>query len=112
MSKIFYDHLLNLEEVAKEINKVARDKEEKEELWNLVDEMVHHKVLGCILDKLDKRDHEEFLYRFHETPHSDNIITFLKSKIGENIEELIKQEIGGLAFDLLEEIRLLKNPSK
>src|SRR3989304_4293940 len=98
MSKLFFDHLVSLEDLEKEIKKVATSKEEKEELWGLVDEIMHHKVMGCILNKLPRDNHEEFLEMFHKHPHDEDLIDYLQEKIGENIEELIKGEIGNLAF--------------
>ncbi|OGM75673.1 hypothetical protein A2210_02975 [Candidatus Woesebacteria bacterium RIFOXYA1_FULL_40_18] len=106
MSKLFFDHLVSLEDVEKEIKKVATSKEEKEELWGLVDEIMHHKVMGCILDKLPRDNHEEFLEMFHKHPHDETLIDYLQEKIGENIEELIKGEIGNLAFEILNEIKI------
>lgn len=108
MSKIFYDHLIVLEEVESEIKKFAETKEERDELWGLVDELVHHKVLDTILDKLPHAHHEEFLGKFHQAPHDESILIYLKEKIGENIEELIKEEIGALAFDLLSDLKAKK----
>jgi hypothetical protein len=109
MSKLFFDQLIVLDEVDKEIKKVASSKEEQEELWQLVDEMVHHRVMGCVLDRLPKLHHEEFLAKFNAAPHDESLLDYLKEKIGENIEELIKQEVGDLAFELLEEIRGKRN---
>lgn len=105
MSKLFFDHLLSLEEVEKEIKRVSSTKEEEEELWGIVDEIVHHKILGCILERLPEENHTEFLERFHKAPYDMGIMEFLVAKIGENIEEIIRQEIGGLAYELLAEIR-------
>lgn len=106
MSKIFYDRLLSLEKIDDEIRKISRSKEEQEELWGLVDEIVHHKALGCILDKLPRDSHEEFLTLFHSAPHDEDLILgYLKEKIGENVEEILRQELGNLAFDLLAEIK-------
>jgi hypothetical protein len=106
MSKLFFDHLIELKEVDKEIRKVAKTHQEREELWVLVDEIVHHKVMGCILGKLSREHHEEFLDMFHKSPHDEElIISYLKHRIGDNVEELIKQEIGGLASELLDEIK-------
>ncbi len=106
MSKLFFDHLLALEEIDKEIKKVAKSQEEREELWALVDEIVHHKALGCILDKLPRDSHEEFLDMFHKAPHDEDLLLgYLKEKIGENVEEILKTELGNLAFELLTEIR-------
>jgi len=108
MSKLFFDQLLVLDEVEGEIKKIAKTQEEKEELWGLVDEMVHHRVLGCVLDRLPRENHEEFLERFHASPQDESLLGYLKEKIGDNIDELIRQEIGDLAFELLEEIRAEK----
>lgn len=105
MSKLFFDHLVVLEEVEAEIKKTSQTKEERDELWELIDEMLHHRVLDTILDKLHHSHHEEFLEKFHRAPHDENLIDYLKEKIGENIEELIKAEIGELAFGILSDLR-------
>jgi len=105
MSKLYYDHLIVLDEIEAEIKKGAKSQEEKEELWKVVDEMVHHRVMGCVLENLPEKHHREFLDKFHKAPHDEGLITYLKEKVGENIEDLIKQEIGNLAFELLKEFR-------
>jgi hypothetical protein len=105
MSKLFFDDLIKLDEVEAEIKKVTRTNEEKEELWQIVDEIIHHRIIGCILDNLPKKNHQEFLERFHATPYDVGLMDYLIEKIGENIEEIIRQEIGGLAYELLAEIR-------
>lgn len=105
MSKLFFDHLIELKEIDIQIKKISEIQEEREELWGLVDEMVHHKVMDCILDKLPKNHHEEFLDLFRKSPHDgDLLFNYLKKQIGENIESLIKQEIGGLSADILKDI--------
>lgn len=106
MSKLFFDHLVEYKKIDKEIKKAAKTAEEREELWILVDEIVHHKVLGCILDRLPRENHEEFLEMYHKSPYDEELLFgYLKGKVGENIEESIKQEIGSLATELLEEIK-------
>ncbi len=105
MSKLFFDHLVELKEVEKQIKKATKSQEEREELWGLVDEIIHHKVMGCILGKLPKDHHDEFLCLFHKSPHDEEIIfAYLRKKIGDNIEELIRQEIGELSTDILKDI--------
>jgi hypothetical protein len=105
MSKLFFDHLLSLEKVEKEIKRSSSTKEEEEELWRLVDEIVQCKILDCILERLPEENHPEFLEMYHKAPYDMGIMEFLVTKIGENIEEIIRQEIGGLAYELLAEIR-------
>jgi len=109
MSKLFYDHLLVLEEVETEIKKTASSKEEREELWGLVDEILTHKVLGTVLDKLPRENHEEFLAIFHKCPHDEQVIFgYLKGKAGENIEGELRQELKNFASDILKEIKSSK----
>jgi hypothetical protein len=105
MSKLFFDHLVVLNEVDVFVKKTAQTKEEKEELWQLIDEIVHHRVFDTILGKLPEKHHQEFLEMFHSHPHDEGLIDYLKEKIGENIEELIRQEIGGLSSEILENIQ-------
>ena len=105
MSKLFYDHLIVLTQVEAEIKKTAETPEEKEELWKLVDEIIHHRVMEKVLDKLPRAHHEDFLTRFHEAPHDESLIGYLTQQIGENVEELIRREIGELAYELIKELR-------
>lgn len=109
MSKLFFDRLVELKKIDKEIKKVAKTSGEREELWGIVDEIVHHKVMGCILDRLPRDNHEEFLEMYHKSPHDEELLLgYLKTKAGPNIEEAIRQEIGALSVELLEEINSSK----
>jgi len=109
MSKLFFDHLVYLEEVEFEIKKTASSKEEKEELWALVDEIVTHKVLEKVLDKLPREHHEEFLELFHKCPHDEVIIFgYLKEKTGKDIEKELGQELKGISSDILRELKAPK----
>ncbi|MEK7188424.1 MAG: hypothetical protein AAB685_01070 [Patescibacteria group bacterium] len=103
MSKIFYDHLISFTEIEVQIDRVAVNKEEKEEMWHLVDEIIHHKVLGCILDSLSKKDHQAFLEKFHATPHDESLLEYLKEKVSD-IEDKIKLELKKLSKSILKEI--------
>lgn len=105
MSRIFYDHIVVLEEIDKEIKQIAETSEERDELWQLVDEIVHHRVLGCILDHLPHEHHEEFLTKLQERPYDIGIMTYLKKKIRENIEDLIKKEVEDLKQELMETMK-------
>jgi len=101
MSKVFYDHLVDLDKVEKKIKKIAKTNEEREELYNLVDEIMHHRVLGCVLDRLPRGHHEEFLEEFVKRPHDANLMHYLKDKIADDVEDFLKEEIHTLAMELL-----------
>ena len=94
-----------IKEIEKQIKKVAKSATEREELWLLVDEIVHHKVMGCILDKLPHEHHEEFLQIFHKSPHDTELIfEYLRIKAGHNVEESIKKEIDSLTSELISDL--------
>ena len=71
MSKVFFDKLIVLDDVEKKINSISTSVEEKDELWQIVDEMICHKVMGICLDKLPKQHHIEFLDKFEKTPYDE-----------------------------------------
>ena len=104
MSKIFYDHLIILEELEHHIKSAAQTPEEKEELWNIIDEIIHHRVVGCVLDKLPEEDHYEFLDKFHQTPHDEELYNYINMRIDEDIEDAIKNEVADIKEELLEEV--------
>lgn len=99
MSKLFFDHLLVLEEVEIFINTSAKTKEEKEELWNLVDGIVQTRVMDVILTKLPRAHHEEFLEKFSSFPHDERLLDYLKEKV-EDIEEEIQKETKLIASEI------------
>lgn len=105
MSKVFYDHLIILEGVEDEIKSATETHEEREELYEIIDEIIHHKVLGIILDYLPEKHHSTFLEKFHETPHDHGLMEYLNKKVEKNMEEIIKQEIGSLAYEILQDIK-------
>ena len=105
MSKVFYDHLIILTEVETEIKSMAETEEERHELWQIVDEIIHHRVLHLFLDKLPEAHHDEFLLRFHKSPHDENLLGFLNERIEENVEKLVKVEMELLTSEILRVIR-------
>lgn len=109
MSKIFYDHLIILEEVELEFDNLKLDKEERRELEHLIEETIHHRVMDRILTKLPRQHHEEFLEKFAKTPHNPNLIHYLDHKIKESVEEHIADEMKNLKKELLAELRKQKS---
>jgi len=98
--KIFYDHLIDFDEIEKEIRLVAETEEERHELWHLVDGIIHHKAMGCILHHLPEEHHEEFVNRFHKVPHDDSLLGYLKEKVGHDIEDKIRNDLKELVDEI------------
>jgi hypothetical protein len=106
MSKIFYDHLIIFVDLHSKVKEIAEIEEERHELYKIIDEIIHHRVLGCILDVLPKDHHREFVERFHQEPHNDELLSYLNEKTPEeiDIENHIKSDIKKLEEELLEEL--------
>jgi hypothetical protein len=108
MSKIFYDHLVIREEIDCELNNYKLDKEEKDELIEIIDQTLHHHILNVILNHLPKDKHPEFISKLHTNPGDDGIMEYLKTQIGPYIEEEIKKQSHKVKQDILSEIRKSK----
>ncbi len=105
MSRIFYDHLLDLSEVEKELKKHVKDPDERAELYHLIDEIVHHRVVGCILEKLPEHHHKEFLTKLTDHPHDTSILTYLAQRMSQDVEHFIRAEAYSLGSELLQLIK-------
>jgi hypothetical protein len=75
--------------------------EEKQELWNLIDEIVHHRVIKFFLDNLDSSHHPQFLENYFEKPHDEVHIEYLKEKVGDHIHENLTIHVKEIEKDLL-----------
>jgi hypothetical protein len=107
MSKLFFDNLIVLKEVEVEIKKSAASPEDRGEKWQLVDRIANAKVLEKILDKLSENDRDEFIKLFLKSPHDEKgIFDYLKSKIGEDIEEKLKEDLKDMEPEILREIKI------
>jgi len=108
MSKVFYDHLISFEEIEIVIRNSSGSSEEKEEIWKVMDEIIHHRILGSIFDRLPSHNHQDFLERFHKSPGNESHLSYLQEKIEDDIEAIIKKEMEGLKLEILKEIKKLK----
>jgi hypothetical protein len=101
MSSLFFDQLINLDKITKTIKKVSSTKEEEIELWGVVDEIVHHQVLGCILENLPKKHHRQFLDMFNQNPSDEQILVFLQKNTKTNISSAIKRVIDTFCLEII-----------
>ncbi len=108
MKKVFYDHLVLIEEVITELDLHELDPDDREELIRLADENLHHQVIDLILRELPKPKHEFFLDHFQKAPDDEKLLTFLKREISDEIEEKIKIEAARVKKEILAEIRRAK----
>lgn len=81
MSKIFFDHLIEVEEIKIYIDGIVEDHDEKEDLWNLIDEFINYNMISSILTALDEESHDEFVTMFLDKPYDLEITKYLDSKL-------------------------------
>lgn len=105
MSKVFFDKHVSLAKLERYIKKVTGSSDEKHELWQIVDEMVHHRVFHCILNELDAKHHEEFLVKLESAPHDESILEYLTEKIKKDVSTFIKTEIKSLEEEIIRDIK-------
>lgn len=101
MSKIFYDHLIIIEEITAVLDEHQLSPKERTALLQLMDETLHHRILDVILTHLPHDHHETFLTKFHAAPHDRELITFLKEKANVDIEKKILAEANKTKKELL-----------
>lgn len=103
--KVFYDHLILIEEIFIEIDGLDMSTEEKKAAKKMSDDYVHHHVLIYILDVLPREEHEPFLERFHSAPYDLNHMKFLEEKTQKAIHAEISSLGKKLKHELLKEIK-------
>ena len=80
MSKIFYDQIIILNKIEETINLTIDSHEDKLELWKIIDNITHNRILLRILEILPQKHHNPFLTRFHQAPFDDELLEYLKEK--------------------------------
>ena len=98
MNKVF---LIRLEAIIKDS---SNSPEEREELWKIVDEILHHRIMGCVLDTLPREHHEEFLEKIKNDPIDEKLIDYLEEKSGTRVSEKIREEIVAIEEKILKDL--------
>lgn len=108
MTKLFYDHLIIIEEVTEVLVTHQLTQRECEEILELVDKAMHSEILNTIFKHLPKPHHEMFLIHFHAAPHDKKILEFLKDKSAVDIEKEILKTANRVKKNVLKEIKSAK----
>lgn len=105
MSKVFYDHLIEFTKLEIHVNSITQTQEEKNELWEIIDKLIHNRVVKRILQILPSRHHDEFADLLHKRPFDKDIIRFVEHNADEDIEKYLQDEINKLEQELLHELQ-------
>ncbi|HLE49381.1 MAG TPA: hypothetical protein VI819_05120 [Patescibacteria group bacterium] len=108
MSKIFYDEFIDLGDFHMHLKSMVQDDNEKEDLWHLVDEFIHLRMIEIILDNLHEDLHEEFLRMFGERPYDESLVTYLDQNMAIKFPILVENEMEYLQNELYEHFGIQK----
>lgn len=109
MAKLFYDHLIVIEEITAVLDTHEMTKEEREELLATIDETLHHHVLDVILTHLPREHHETFLEKLTVQPHHPELLAFIQEKTAVDIEREIKKTADKIKKKILKDIEEAKH---
>ncbi len=92
MSILFYDHLINKNEIQTHLDNLELPEERKTKFKKMIDEIIHAGILEYLLQKLHPHHHATFLSQLERAPYDPEILSYLKQHIDERIEEAIEHE--------------------
>lgn len=102
----FYSHLIEIESVIMELDKMDLNPEQKLHLAQLLDSSLHHTILDAIFSELSQEDKKVFASHLQEGKH-DKIWKFLQEKV-DNVEDKIKKTAGDLKEQLHKDLKEAK----
>lgn len=103
---VFYSHLIEMESIIVELDKLDLSMEQKVHLSNLIDSSLHHTVLDAVFSELTPTDKKVFLNHLKEDDHS-KIWQFLDEKV-DKIEDKIKKVAEDLKVELHQDLKKAK----
>jgi uncharacterized protein YejL (UPF0352 family) len=105
MSKLFYDHLIVIEEVVAVLDEHKLKSGDRAKILELMDATLQHEILDAIFTYLPREKHEEFLEKFHRAPHDLTLMQYLKDNSPVNIELAILDRANKTKRKLLAEVK-------
>ncbi len=108
MTKVFFDHLVQIDDVIEALDMYSIEEEERRELEILIDEIIHHHVLNLVLSRLPQDRHAEFISHITDRPHDISIWVYINQHAGNQIEEEVRSVTKKVKEDLKKEIHKAK----
>lgn len=105
MSKLFYDHLIIIEEVVAVLDEHKVKAKDKARILELVDATLQHEILDAIFSYLPGENHDEFLKMFHAAPYDIRLMEYLKDHTAINIELAILDRANKTKRKVLAEVK-------
>lgn len=86
MSKLFYDHLIIIEEIVAVLDQHKLNAKDRAKILDVMDATLQNEILDVIFTYLPREKHEEFLEKFHAAPHDRRLMQYLKDNTPVNME--------------------------
>lgn len=109
MAKQFYTHLVDIESIVVELDKLDLTDKQKLHLTTLIDSTLHHHILDTVLSELSEEDKHIFLEHLSKRDH-EKIWELLNSKV-DRIEDKIKQAADELKQEIHKDIKEAREKS-
>jgi len=103
----FYSHLIEIESVIIELDKMDLGPEQKLHLAQLLDSSLHHTILDAIFSELSEEDKKVFASHLQEGKH-EKIWKFLNEKI-DHVEDKIRAAAKDLKEKLHKDLKEAKD---
>lgn len=100
MSLLFYDHWLNFDKLERRVRKVIGKNDDFDEICQIIDEIIQHRIIISILKVLPKEHHRDFATLLAKNPASDEVLDFLKARMKEDVMKVVKEALLVLFLDL------------
>lgn len=101
--KYFFSHLIEIEQVLVELEKLDLSKDQKVHLASLIDSQLHDTILDAILSQLNDAEKRVFTQHLTEGDHH-KIWKFLNDKIN-GVEDKIKEAANQLKHTLHKDLQ-------
>jgi len=102
MSKHFYSHLVKIESLTFELDKLEMEDHHKKDLAEIIDTMIHQTVMDVVLSNLSQEDQHQFVHKL-KTEDPKEVMKFLNQRV-DNIEDKIHQALEELKKELHSDI--------
>jgi len=103
LNKPFYHHFIRVEKIYIAVKKSGLRRNEEKEIWELVEETIHTRILNALLEKLPEGKHEEFLEKFSLRPDDTRLIDYFRQE-ATDIESHLEETFRSLEEEILADI--------
>lgn len=103
MKQYFYSHLIEIETINEQLDKMNLSDEEKLHLATLLDSSLHHTILDAIFSELSDEDKKVFIQHL-SSEDQEKIWRFLGEKV-DGVEDKIKKAAEDIKKEIHKDIR-------